>query len=63
MGIEMMEISDFTAEEFIELLKAMPQNAPLFITYEGYYEGSGAPEEPYVDKKRRVVIGSVYAHY
>lgn len=57
-----MEPSDFTVSEFIEMLKKMPADAKLWIEYGGYYEGSGCPEEPYVDKRGMVVIGSVTAN-
>lgn len=34
-----MEPSDYTVEELIEMLKAMPKDAKLVIEYRGYYEG------------------------
>lgn len=58
-----MEISEFTVVELIDMLKKMPPDARLCIDYEGYYDGSGGPEKPHVDKLGRVVIGRVEANY
>lgn len=58
-----LEPSDFTVAEFIEKLKEMPQDAKLYITYEGYYEGCGGIDAPYIDKNGRVVVGEVSANY
>jgi hypothetical protein len=58
-----LEPSDFTVAEFVKMLEKMPQDAKVYLTYEGYYEGSGGIDEPHVDKNGRVVVGEVYANY
>ncbi len=58
-----LEPSDFTVAEFIKMLEAMPQDARLYMTYDGYYEGSGGIDEPSVDENGHVVVGEVYAKF
>ncbi len=57
------EISAFTVAEFIEMLRQMPQDAHLWIDYDGYYDGFGGPCRPAVNESGLVVIGKLEAHY
>ena len=34
----MLDPSEFTVSEFIEMLKDMPQEARLMLDYDGYYD-------------------------